>query len=68
MFFSFAEHFHYIKRMIGADHVGIGGDFDGVNRLENPTFVYYFTNEAQITKLNIWLYNELYSNQCLTLI
>ncbi|XP_050684203.1 dipeptidase 1-like isoform X2 [Leptidea sinapis] len=28
-----AEHFHYIKRMIGADHVGIGGDFDGVNRV-----------------------------------
>ncbi|XP_045458330.1 dipeptidase 1-like [Melitaea cinxia] len=28
-----AEHFHYIKRMIGADYVGIGGDFDGVNRV-----------------------------------
>lgn len=28
----FTEHFHYIKRMIGADYVGIGGDFDGVNR------------------------------------
>ncbi|KAH9638331.1 hypothetical protein HF086_006511 [Spodoptera exigua] len=28
-----AEHFHYIKRMVGADYVGIGGDFDGVNRV-----------------------------------
>ncbi|XP_050361358.1 dipeptidase 1-like isoform X1 [Nymphalis io] len=28
-----AEHFHYIKRMIGADYVGVGGDFDGVNRV-----------------------------------
>lgn len=28
----FAEHFHYIKRLVGAEYVGIGGDFDGVNR------------------------------------
>ena len=31
----FLEHFHYLKRMIGADYVGIGGDFDGVNRYLN---------------------------------
>ncbi|XP_077301774.1 dipeptidase 1-like [Arctopsyche grandis] len=28
-----AEHIHYIKRMIGADHIGLGGDYDGVNRV-----------------------------------
>ncbi|KAG7312955.1 hypothetical protein JYU34_000024, partial [Plutella xylostella] len=28
-----AEHFHYLKRIIGADYIGIGGDYDGVNRV-----------------------------------
>lgn len=28
-----AEHFHYIKRLVGADFIGIGGDYDGVNRV-----------------------------------
>lgn len=34
-----AEHFHYLKRMIGSEFVGIGGDFDGVNRSVNVPFV-----------------------------
>jgi len=28
-----ADHMDYIKRMIGIDYVGLGSDFDGINRL-----------------------------------
>ena len=27
----FLEHIDYVKNKIGIDHVGIGGDFDGVD-------------------------------------
>ncbi|XP_049779478.1 dipeptidase 1-like [Schistocerca cancellata] len=27
-----ADHIHYIRSLIGVDHIGIGGDFDGINR------------------------------------
>ncbi|KAI4903820.1 hypothetical protein NFI96_014569 [Prochilodus magdalenae] len=26
-----ADHFDYIKRVVGAEHIGIGGDYDGAN-------------------------------------
>ncbi|XP_033195069.1 dipeptidase 1-like isoform X1 [Bombus vosnesenskii] len=27
-----AEHIYYIKNLIGVDHIGVGGDFDGINK------------------------------------
>jgi membrane dipeptidase len=27
----FSDHINYVRDLIGADHVGIGGDYDGVN-------------------------------------
>lgn len=27
-----AEHIYHIKNLIGVDHVGVGGDFDGINK------------------------------------
>ena len=27
----FADHIEHIKNLIGVDHVGIGGDFDGIS-------------------------------------
>lgn len=27
-----ADHFDYVKNLIGADHIGVGGDFDGIRR------------------------------------
>ena len=27
-----ADHFDYVKKLIGADHIGVGGDFDGIRR------------------------------------
>ncbi|XP_063240856.1 dipeptidase 1-like [Bacillus rossius redtenbacheri] len=27
-----AEHINYIKNLIGVDHIGVGADFDGINR------------------------------------
>lgn len=32
-----AEHIYYIKNLIGVDHIGVGGDFDGINK-----YVYIF--------------------------
>jgi hypothetical protein len=28
----FSEHISYIRDLIGVDHIGVGGDFDGINR------------------------------------
>ncbi|KZC12694.1 Dipeptidase 1 [Dufourea novaeangliae] len=33
-----AEHIYYIRNLIGVDHIGVGGDFDGIN---NAILVYY---------------------------
>ncbi|OAD57717.1 Dipeptidase 1 [Eufriesea mexicana] len=27
-----AEHIYYIRSLIGVDHIGVGGDFDGINK------------------------------------
>lgn len=27
-----AEHIYYIRNLIGVDHIGVGGDFDGINK------------------------------------
>lgn len=27
-----AEHIYYIRDLIGVDHIGVGGDFDGINK------------------------------------
>jgi membrane dipeptidase len=27
-----ADHFDYVKRLIGVNHIGVGGDFDGISR------------------------------------
>ena len=27
-----AEHIYHISNLIGVDHVGVGGDFDGINK------------------------------------
>ncbi|CAK9797177.1 Dipeptidase 1 [Anthophora quadrimaculata] len=27
-----AEHIYYIRKLIGVDHIGVGGDFDGINK------------------------------------
>ena len=32
-FIKFLEHINYVKDKIGVDHVGIGGDFDGIELL-----------------------------------
>jgi microsomal dipeptidase-like Zn-dependent dipeptidase len=28
----FSEHISYIRDLIGVEHIGVGGDFDGINR------------------------------------
>lgn len=30
-----AEHIYYIRNLIGVDHIGVGGDFDGINKYES---------------------------------
>lgn len=30
---KFQEHLNYVRDLIGADHVGLGGDYDGVSRV-----------------------------------
>jgi membrane dipeptidase len=30
---DFADHFDYVKNLIGVDHIGIGSDFDGMTYL-----------------------------------
>lgn len=27
-----AEHIYHIRNLIGVDHIGVGGDFDGINK------------------------------------
>ncbi|XP_012252175.1 dipeptidase 1-like isoform X2 [Athalia rosae] len=27
-----AEHIYYVRNLIGVDHIGVGGDFDGINK------------------------------------
>jgi len=29
-----AEHIYYIRSLIGVEHIGVGGDFDGINKYE----------------------------------
>lgn len=31
--FNFLDHINYIRDLIGPDHIGIGGDYDGVSRV-----------------------------------
>lgn len=31
-FETFADHINYIRGRIGIDRIGLGGDFDGINR------------------------------------
>jgi len=35
VFIAYSDHIDYIKKIAGIDHVGLGGDYDGVPR-------YYF--------------------------
>jgi len=30
--YLFSEHISYIRNLIGVHHIGVGGDFDGINR------------------------------------
>lgn len=34
-----AEHIYYIRNLIGVDHIGVGGDFDGINKY---VYVFFF--------------------------
>lgn len=39
-----AEHIYYIRNLIGVDYIGVGGDFDGINK--------YVENEISQCEIN----------------
>lgn len=38
-----AEHIYHIRKVIGVDHIGVGGDFDGINK-----YVYFLRGTNQL--------------------
>ncbi|XP_063241954.1 dipeptidase 1-like [Bacillus rossius redtenbacheri] len=56
-----AEHISYIRDLIGVDHIGVGGDFDGINRtprgLEDVSM--YPELFAELLRIGNWTADDL---------
>jgi microsomal dipeptidase-like Zn-dependent dipeptidase len=43
------EHMNHIRAVIGVDHIGIGSDFDGIDKYKTPTNLYTHPRGSSIS-------------------